>query len=156
VTAVVVIAVGNPFRGDDGAGIAVAAALRRLGVPERCVVESDGEPARMVEAWAGADVAIVVVAVRSGRVPVGDVHRLVVRDGGVSLRPGAGGSHGMGPGDAVELGEAVGRLPGRLLVYAIEGERFGLGDDLTPAVAAAIEQVAGELAALVGADAAVA
>ena len=138
----VVITVGNPWRGDDGVGPAVAAALSGRGID---VVESDGEPARMVEAWTGADVAVVVDAVRSGD-PVGTVHRLVVRDGGVTVRRGAGGSHGMGPGDAVALGAAVGRLPERLLVYVVEGARFAFGDELSPEVAAAVDAVAAQVA----------
>ena len=51
---------------------------------------------------------------------------------------------------AVELGEAMGRLPHRLLVYAIEGDRFGLGEQLSPEVQAAIDLVADEIAAVVG------
>jgi hydrogenase maturation protease len=51
-------------------------------------------------------------------------------------------THALGLGDAIELARTLGRLPSRLIVYAIEGARFGAGDALTPAVAAAVETTA--------------
>ena len=84
----VVIGVGNPFRRDDGVGWAVAGALEpEVGPvvgPEVGPVEGtllDGEPARLLDVWAGADHAIVVDAVRSGATPgaVGVVAESAVR-----------------------------------------------------------------------------
>ena len=50
-------------------------------------------------------------------------------------------SHQFGLADAVETARALGRLPRRLIVVGVEGERFGFGEGLTPAVAAAIDRV---------------
>jgi hydrogenase maturation protease len=47
----------------------------------------------------------------------------------------------MGPGDAIALGRALGRLPERLVIYGIEGEAFGEGETITPPVVAAIDVV---------------
>ncbi len=60
----VVIGVGNPFRRDDGIGPAAAAEIERQHLPGVRVVISDGEPAGLLEAWAGVDLAIVVDAIR--------------------------------------------------------------------------------------------
>jgi hydrogenase maturation protease len=61
-------------------------------------------------------------------------------------------SHGLGVASAIEMARALGTLPRQVVVYAIEGERFGLGEDLSPRVAAAVSQlvdrVLGELAAV--------
>ena len=130
---------GNAYRGDDEAGLAVAQRLRpRLrGVG---VVESDGEPTRMLDAWEGADLAIVVDAVHSHDSPTGHVHRFDVGPEGLqTVSPSS--SHGMGPGEAVELGRALGRLPERLIVYGIEGRDFGEGDAMAPEVMSAIDEV---------------
>ena len=43
---------------------------------------------------------------------------------------------------AEELARAIGRLPGRTVVYGIEGGSFAVGAPLTPAVAAAAVTVA--------------
>ncbi len=79
----VVIGVGNEFRRDDGAGPAVVAGLRDLAPPGVRLVVTDGEPTRLIEAWAGAALAVVVDAVRvqspnTGPSRPGTVHRFEV------------------------------------------------------------------------------
>jgi hydrogenase maturation protease len=141
-----VIGLGNAFRGDDGAGLAVA---RGLGGDPRVIVH-EGEPIDLLDAWEGADEAIVVDAARSGAAP-GTVHRL----DGLAAPAGLGGStHLLGLADTLALARALGRAPARVTVYAIEGERFDAGEALSPAVAAAVERVAAELARRLGKSAA--
>jgi len=58
---------------------------------------------------------------------------------------GVGGpvsSHGLGLDDAVGLGRALDRMPGRLIVHAVEAGDLGQGAGLTPAVAATIDTLA--------------
>jgi hydrogenase maturation protease len=139
--AIVVIGVGNEFRRDDGAGPAVVAWLRDLEPPGVRFVITDGEPTRLIEAWTGAALAVVVDAVRADPPHPGQVHRFVVE------RPGAGtgrpaSSHGLGLDDAVSLAIALDRMPGRLIVHAIEAADLTQGPGLTPPVAAAVSAVA--------------
>ena len=63
-----VIGVGNEFRRDDGAGPAVVAKLRDPAPPGVELVTIDGEPTRLIEAWTGAALAVVVDE-RSTRLP---------------------------------------------------------------------------------------
>ncbi len=56
-----------------------------------------------------------------------------------------GSTHALGLGEAIELARALGRLPGRLLVYGVEGADFGTGEGLSPAVTAALGPLADEL-----------
>ena len=139
--AVVVIGVGNEFRRDDGAGPAVIGRLQDLAPPGVRLVITDGEPTRLIEAWTGADLAVVIDAVRARPPHPGKIHRLVLD------RPGAGGtgrtasSHGLGLDDAVRLALALDMMPGRLIVHAIEADDLTLGPGLTPPVAAAIDAV---------------
>jgi hydrogenase maturation protease len=140
----VVIGVGNEFRRDDGAGPAVVDRLRGLVPSGVDLVITDGEPSRLIEAWTGAALAIVVDAVRvSGPQPTrpGHVHRLVLDRTGAGPTGGAS-SHGLGLGEAVALALALDRMPGRLIVHAIEAGDLTLGAGLTPAVAAAVGTVA--------------
>jgi hydrogenase maturation protease len=62
---VVVIGVGNEFRRDDGVGPAVVASLRDRVPPGVDLVLTDGEPTRLIEAWTGAVLAVVIDAVRA-------------------------------------------------------------------------------------------
>ncbi|MCK2215925.1 hydrogenase maturation protease [Actinomadura sp. ATCC 31491] len=138
----VVVGLGSDLRGDDGAGPAAARLLRGLGV---AALENDGDPAELIEAWTGAGTAVVIDAARSGE-PPGTVRRYrhVPGSGG---GPGPrSGSHALSLGDAVELGRALGRLPGELVVYTVEGERFGVGDGLSEPVRQAVGALARTIA----------
>jgi hydrogenase maturation protease len=138
---VVVIGVGNEFRHDDGAGPAVLASLRDRVPPEVDLVVTDGEPTRLIEAWTGAGLAVVIDAVRAHPPRPGRVHRFVV-DRPMGGTPRAASSHGFGLDEAVSLALALDRMPGRLIVHAIEAADLTQGTGLTPQVAAAIGDVA--------------
>jgi hydrogenase maturation protease len=137
----VVIGVGNEFRRDDGAGPAVIARLRDLAPPGVRLVVTDGEPARLVEAWTGAALAVVVDAVRAEPPHPGRIHRFVVDRPRAGTGRGAG-SHGLGLDDAIALAAVLDRMPGRLIVHAIEAADLTQGPGLSPPVAAAVGTVA--------------
>jgi hypothetical protein len=65
----VVIGVGNERRGDDAAGLSVVRALSPLLPPGVEVAETHGEAEALVEAWEGADLAVVVDTASSGLPP---------------------------------------------------------------------------------------
>jgi len=147
---VIVIGVGNEFRTDDGAGPAVIARLAGR-VPDSVeLVTSDGEPARLVEAWTRASTAIVVDAVSSGPAPPGTLHRTVIVGPALpSAESGQVSSHGLGLGTATELARVLGRLPGMLIVHGVQAADLSQGVGLSAAVASVID----DLAAAVLADA---
>jgi hydrogenase maturation protease len=130
--------VGNRWRGDDGAGVAVA---RRV----RDAVEHDGDASRLVEAWRGHDHAVVVDAAASGA-PPGTVRRFEAHAGPLPASLLRSSTHAFGVAEAIELARALGRLPARLEIYAIEGADFSAGAPLSPEVAAAVERLARGLA----------
>jgi hydrogenase maturation protease len=150
---VTVIGVGNPYRHDDAAGLVVLDHLRqRFGEDPRLrLIDLDGEPVRLIQAWAGSDTVFIVDAVRSLQ-PAGTIHRL--RADGVSAAEASGvslgGGHLLGLGEAIDLARALSELPDELVVFGIEGTDFELGEGLSEAVAAACAAVAGELAAQLG------
>jgi hydrogenase maturation protease len=136
--------VGNRLRGDDGAGPAVASALGARTVA--------GEPLALLHAWDGADAVVLVDAVRTGA-PPGTIHRFDASEAPLPAElGGAASTHALGIGEAIELARALGRLPARVIVVGIEGERFELGDELSAAVAGVVGEAAarvrGELGAL--------
>jgi len=137
---IVVIGVGNEYRSDDGAGIAVARRLRERFPTGVTILEESGEGAALIEAWQGATWVMLVDAVSSGA-PPGTIHRL---DASAAPLP-AGffrySTHAFSVADAVELARSLGQLPMQLIVYGIEGENFNLGVELSPAVEAAVAAV---------------
>lgn len=134
------IGVGNRFRGDDAAGLLVAERLRSE-LPELEVLELEGEPAGLIEAWDGAGAVVVVDAVSSGS-PPGTIHRLDAIGEGLPADVFRASTHAMGLAEAVGLARALGRLPGSLVVYGLEGSSFEAGESLSPPVQAAVERVA--------------
>ena len=126
----VVIGIGNSFRGDDAAGREVARRVQDL-VPEELEVVVCGlEPTRLIDAWDGADAAIIVDAVSSEAEP-GSVHRFDATSDPLPSREFRSSTHALGIGETIELARAIGRLPSRVVVFGIEGEVFGSGTGLS-------------------------
>jgi len=134
-----VIGVGQPDRGDHAVGLLVAAEVRRTAPAVDVVTVSS--PTRLIDTWGGRDAVAVVDAVRTGR-PAGAIALVEVGDRPLPARPGAGGSHGFGVAEAVELGRALGRLPHHLIVVGVEAATVAIGAEPTPEVVAAVPAAA--------------
>jgi hydrogenase maturation protease len=134
----VVIGVGNLYRRDDGIGQALVAAVGELQLPGVVLTVLDGEPSQLLDAWSGADLAVVVDAVLCDPPEPGRIHRTTLD----SAAPGpAASTHGLGIPDAVRLAEALNRAPQRLVVFAVEAADIGFGLGLSPAVAASLPEL---------------
>ncbi len=152
---VVVIGVGNELRGDDGAGIEAARALRAMvDQSEALVLEQHGEALGLIDQWDGFPAAIIIDAIGAGE-PAGALRRI-----DASCEPVPAGlrsstsTHAVGVGEAIELARAVDRLPPTVLVHGVQGESFDTGSPISAAGRAAIaplaERVRYEIAALRG------
>ena len=132
----VIIGVGNRDRGDDGIGLVVAEGLRARVAGNLRVVEESRDGAAILEAFSGADELILVDAAES-RMPAGTIHRIDVATEPVPRDLLRLSSHAFGAAEAIELGRALGMLPGRAIVYGIVGANFSAGAEMHPAVRAA-------------------
>ena len=128
-----VIGVGNRWRRDDAAGLAAAGRIREETGEDVEVTELEGELSSLIDAWEDSDPVIVIDAVSSGAVP-GTVHRIDARAACLPPALARPSTHAVGLAAAIELGRALDRLPPRLVVFGIEGERFEAGTELTPRV----------------------
>ncbi|MFD8544517.1 hydrogenase maturation protease [Streptomyces sp. NPDC059649] len=141
-----VIGVGNEYRRDDGVGWAVVDCLAQRGQPRPLtgvrLARTDGDPARLISAWEDVQLAILVDAAHARPARPGHVHRLRFAGELPSAPHGGAGSHGFPLGDTLRLARALDRLPGELLVYAVEAADTGLGTLMSPKVAAAVEPLA--------------
>ena len=135
-----VVGIGNPQRGDDGAGRAVVAWLRgRLPEAVELAVQ-DGNAVGLFDGFAGAAAIWLVDACVSGRAP-GTLQRFDAVAAPLPEALRSCSTHGLGPAQAIELARALGQLPGRCRVHVIEGAEFAPGAGLSPAVAAAVPDV---------------
>jgi hydrogenase maturation protease len=144
----IVIGVGNAWAGDDAAGLLVARMVRQRAPVGIAVIEHEGEPIGLLEAWDGARLAIVVDATSSGS-PPGTVRVIDATREPMPARFAGTSTHAFGLPQTIELGRTLGRLPGRLLIVGIEGTRFTAGTQPTAAVAAALEPAAARVLSLV-------
>jgi hydrogenase maturation protease len=151
---VVVFGLGNPDRGDDGVGPAVAARVADRHLPDVRVV-SPADPVDLLDDGAVAELYVVVDAVRSGKPP----GTLMVRDADREPLPewnGSGGTHALGLDAAVELLRALDRMPRQLVLVGVEAGTFEPGAPLSPlvqrAVPAAVGLVVAVAASLVGGE----
>lgn len=137
---ILVIGIGNPDRGDDAAGLAVATRIRKATSPgEVTVRELVGDQLTLIDEWTGATAVYVIDAVCSGGTP-GTVYQF---DAATALTEHFRhrGTHTFSLADVVELARALGRLPRQLAGFGIEGASFNIGDGLSPQAEAAVEEV---------------
>lgn len=140
----IVLGVGNMDRGDDGAGRAVARILQGSVPDDVEVAELDGEATALLARFEGVETVFLVDACRSGA-PAGTVRRIDMAVTQAPQQLSGPSTHGFGVAEAIELGRALGQLPPRCIVYAIEGASFEIGAPLSPAVAVAAVEVAARL-----------
>jgi hydrogenase maturation protease len=147
--AVVVLGLGNPLRGDDGAGLKVAetveARLRERPVPGVAVRTSTRAGLEVIDLLSGFGRAIVVDCLEVPDVVPGRVRRLAL-DG----CPGSArlvGAHDVSLRDAFAFALATGYpMPDEVDVYGIEAaETLAITEGLSPAVADAVRLLAEEI-----------
>jgi hydrogenase maturation protease len=137
VTAVRVIALGNPHAGDDGAALRAVVEL-----DDHAEVVRAGRPGPgLLELLSGNGAVVLVDVIRSGAAPgtvvscpLDDLVDSAVATSSVS-------SHGFGPAEALRLGRALGRglVPGCFV--GIEGACFEPGAGLSASVRAAMPEL---------------
>jgi hydrogenase maturation protease len=135
-----VIGVGNAWRGDDAVGLLVARRLMADQLPQVEIVECRGTVTAVREAWNDAAGVIVIDAVVSGGLP-GAIYRFNDHGGGVPAQLSRSpSSHGWGVAEALALGQLFQELPPYLIIYGIEGQNFGPGQEVSQEVAATIPE----------------
>lgn len=133
-----VIGIGNAWRGDDGAGPAVAERL----ADELPALVLPGEGTELIEAWGGMDRVVVVDAMRSGVAP-GTIRRFDAVAGPLPSGAFACLSHRFALPEAIEMARVLGRLPRELTVWGIEAGDVSPGRRLGPEVEAAVSRLEG-------------
>ena len=138
-----ILGCGNSDRADDGAGLLVVRKLRELGIDAR---EHTGDSLALIEAWTGEREVVVIDTIVSGSAP-GRVRSWDARTARLAAGEFRCSTHDLGLAEAVELARTLGRLPEQLTLYGIEGACFTHGQPPSPAVSAAADHLARQLAA---------
>ena len=143
---ILVVAVGNADRADDGVGPRVASRLEGRLPPDSELVVSGGDMLGLVDRWRGCDALVCVDASAPLGAP-GKIRRIDAwREDLPPGRPGAS-SHAFGLAETIALARELRTLPGTVILYAVEGACFDAGAAMTPAVAESAAEVAGRVLA---------
>jgi hydrogenase maturation protease len=137
---VVVAALGTEFRRDDGAGPAVVA---RLGgsLHGAEVLGALGDPVDLIGRWDGAEVAVVIDAVRSAESDVVMLELQPTAAAGPAREP-LPSTHALGLVQVLRLSLALGRAPARVVLVGVPGRDFGHGPGLSAEAARAVAPAA--------------
>jgi hydrogenase maturation protease len=150
---VLVVGVGNTLRVDDGFGVAAARRLQAMDLPEGVNVLETGTSGMTVvqELMEGYDALLVLDIVDRGR-PPGTIMLIepdlpdataMSHDERHSL---TGNTHLANPSSVMMMAQAMGTLPPQVLMVACQPlDATGLGMELTPPVAAAVEVAVAEV-----------
>jgi hydrogenase maturation protease len=144
-----VVGIGNADRGDDAAGLAVAARLRRVSARDFDVVQDGGDVGRLLDWFATYDEIHVVDALCDGA-PDGRVRRWDALAGALPANLSGTSSHVLGLAQAIELGRALGRLPRKLVVHGVPGRGFRMGDAMSAEALRAVDDAVAAIAAELG------
>lgn len=105
----------------------------------------------ILNAWDGAALAVIVDAAISGASP-GTIHRLEAGAEPLPRDMARCSSHGLGLAEAVQLGRVLGRLPARLVIYAVEAKSLepgaALSREVTAAAARVVRNIEAEIASV--------
>lgn len=136
----VILCLGNADRGDDAQGPCCADLLSRRSIPVEIMA---GKAFELLEYFRVHPHVIIVDAVVTGSHPPGHIHRFDGTPTEIAPFAGACSTHGFGLGEALRLGGVLKALPERLTIFGIESQSFDWGSTPTPAVASAMESLAG-------------
>ncbi len=124
---VLVLGIGNDFRGDDAVGLLAARELEAMHLPHVNVVESRGDGVRLMQLWKGYPAVLVIDAVHSGA-PAGTLHRLDVSHNPIPAKFLCTSSHQFGVAEAIETARSLEELPEQVIVFGVEIEHCVAGE----------------------------
>ena len=137
---ILIIGIGNPYRGDDAVGLRIAQDIKKKSPDHVNVIEQSGEGISLMDSWKDSDAVILIDAVHSGAQP-GTIHRFDVHTQTIPTKFFHYSTHAFGVAEAIELARALKQLPKNLIVYGIEGKCFEAGIGLSLEVEKAVEKV---------------
>lgn len=139
-TRILVIGIGNPYRGDDTVGLRVAQDIRKEAPDRVNVIEQGGDGAALMESWKNVDTVILIDAVYSGAKPA-TIHLFDIHTQTIPTKFFHYSTHAFGIAEAIGLARALNQLPPHIIVYGIEGKCFEAGIGLSPEVEKAAQEV---------------
>lgn len=142
-----VIGVGNTLQRDDGLGVRVVEMLQERDLPANVYLEDAGTPGvGLVTRMEGWDRVVIIDAAYTGQKPGmwrrygAEEIKLVAGEEALSL-------HEPDVASALTLAKAVHLLPPEVVIYGVEPQWVGWGEELSSAVQAALPDIVDDIMA---------
>lgn len=137
---VLLIALGHRYRSDDAFGPRAIEIIQQACGDRYEYQQHSGDPADLLDSWNQRSI-VILDALRTPNPRPGTVHCMKLVEGLVLPGSPSVSSHALSLGEALEMGRILQKMPKRGLILAVEGENFSPGDQLSPAVASALEKI---------------
>lgn len=149
-----IIGIGNPYRSDDGIGSYVIDRIRQIVASNSGKTAFDldtnrGDISTLLDQWHQRQKVMVIDCVYLPDAPCGQIVQFDgLADNIAQCLPATAclsSSHGFSVAEALSLGHILKRLPAQLCIYGINGKCFEAGETLSPGMAEAAEELAGQI-----------
>ncbi|MFY9226553.1 MAG: hydrogenase maturation protease [Blastocatellia bacterium] len=135
-----VIGLGNEFRGDDIVGLLVVRRLKLLFANHKIeFYEHSGEASFLISLWSENSVVFLVDAVFS-QDAVGTIHRFDLQQQTLATELFYS-THAFNLAEAIELARILNQLPKKIIFYGITGKNFQIGTKLSAEMPKAIDKL---------------
>lgn len=135
-----VIGIGNRLRGDDAIGPLAIDALRALNRPELELIDAGSDALGVLEYFENKQRVLLIDACLMGRKP-GTIIGFEPAEAQLILNQDPLSLHGLGLSEALEMARSLKLLPEELKIYGIEPDYMQFEEQLSPAMAEALESV---------------
>lgn len=145
-----ILGLGNPLYGDDGAGPAVVRALQERALPAEVEVLDGGTAGLgLLEAIAGRRLLVVVDAAEVGR-PAGTVVRMSLDEVQLLRAPAPLSPHQVGLAEVLDLAARLEMAPAAVVILAVQPAYLGWKQELSAPVQDSIPALVGAVLAEIG------
>ncbi len=138
---ILILGLGNPFRGDDAAGWGVIDVLEQKSPKGVQLCKVRGDAAQILDFFTQYSTIYVIDACQMNA-PSGFWKRIDAHKSSIPSDTPQTSTHGMGISQAIDLAKVLGILPSKLIIYAINGDHYNLSTTPSLSVGQAIDKVA--------------
>lgn len=144
-----IVGVGNPFRGDDSAGVLVARFFKRCFGERVKVIGVEIAFDELIQILESYDLVILIDAIKSEGKP-GEIYRFRYGIDKIPVQLGFFSTHSVGLIEYVEIARVLGKLPGELIIYGIVGKDFNVGSSISREVKVSCKKIVREILSEIG------
>jgi hydrogenase maturation protease len=142
---VLVLGLGNPLYGDDGAGIRAVQLLANMSLPRGAHIEVAGLPGWGLVSWLEGWKSVILVDAVDMSLPAGEWRRFSLAEVRLWLKQAPMSLHEPGLASGLALTEALDLLPDRLWIYGIQPANTTEIATLSPEVTAGLTEMVADI-----------